>query len=258
MRPEPSTSTPLRLNGGFSPGQLENQDEQDVGEMTDSTDVDDSMQRILVPQVSSRMSTPAATLPELPRSTPIAGPSSGRPAGNRKGARSTQVNGKHTSRSLKSSEDAPNGSAMSKTRKDKDKAIQPAVKLYVCEGCFKYMVHPASYALHFVSDSDSIHLGNYNGGSWHYFSDLARSNTRQAGRSTKRVPTLFGKWTEKLKRYLSLVYIPHVPRFPLISCLTAVLPKPLSLWQAFHRPQIRVLRNVRLLVLRSDRRKTVF
>ncbi|KAK9893793.1 acyl-CoA N-acyltransferase, partial [Cystobasidium minutum MCA 4210] len=33
----------------------------------------------------------------------------------------------------------------------KDKTAQTPVKLYVCEGCFKYMVHPASYAIHFRS-----------------------------------------------------------------------------------------------------------
>lgn len=148
VRPDTTDSAPLRLNGGFS-GEMPVDDED--ANMTDSTDVDDSMQRLPEASTSSRPASPA--IPRLVNETsataPLAGPSTARPAVLRKAARTAQINGRHSSPTPKVMDGSFTPSNLSKSRKER--AVQAPVKLYVCEGCFKYMVHPASYAIHFVS-----------------------------------------------------------------------------------------------------------
>lgn len=147
VRPDPPSAAPLRLNGGFS--EDANMDGED-GDMTDSTDVDDSMQRL--PEISMLSRPASPSLPQLSntplRANSLAGPSTARPKALRKVAKASQSNGRNRSPASVVADEAALPSASTKSRRDK--AAQSPIKLYVCEGCFKYMVHPASYAIHSV------------------------------------------------------------------------------------------------------------
>lgn len=147
VRPDTSGDKPLRLNGGFSE---DTPHEEGDGDLTDSTDVDDSMQRLPEASTSSRPVSPSVPLRAhaVRREAAPTVPSASRPAALRKEAKTKQGSGRHRSPAAKPSEEPSGAPAALKSRKEK--SVQAPVKLYVCEGCFKYMVHPASYAIHFV------------------------------------------------------------------------------------------------------------
>lgn len=147
VRPDAPGNAPLRLNGGFSE---DTPMDEEAGNLTDSTEEDDSMQRLPEVSLSSRPASPSVAQLANDTSRAIAGPSTARTTALRKAARSTQANGNRRSPAAsKAGDDVSASHSLTKSRKEK--SVQSPIKLYVCEGCFKYMVHPASYAIHSVS-----------------------------------------------------------------------------------------------------------
>ena len=180
--------------------------EEGDGDLTDSTDVDDSMQRLPEASTSSRPVSPIVPshAHAVRRNGSSAVPGATRPAALRKEARAKPGSTRHRSPASKPQEEVSTLSGPAKSRKDK--TAQAPVKLYVCEGCFKYMVHPASYAIHFVRPSKYC-IPSPATDAFYIDSGRVKCGIPLEGKSIKRAHKRYGRSMEKRKRYVNTIHL---------------------------------------------------